>query len=235
MSNQVTIKALLSIILVAGALVSQPTAFSAVIVTTSTTAPSENLLFQSQNVGGTGGLAWQWTTSDPNNKRDLLQQFHYTSDFVIERISLFATGAYAIPVGETVDFSLTINTYSSATSSSPTSTIASYDGTLTRLGSGSRWWTFDIPDTQLSADTLYGFVLSFSENLSGSSITWQTFSGNTSFPDAGLAQIDYATGSPVATFLSSDLNFMVQGTAVPEPATVSLLIGCVALAMWRRG
>lgn len=214
-----------------------PAALAQIVVTTGTSAPTGDILFQSQNISGTGALGWQWTTTTPSNKRDLLQQFYYIpSDFEIDTISLFTAGSYLIPAGLEVGFTLTINTYASASSATPLSTVATYNGTLTRRSSGNLWWSFDIPDTELSAGTLYGFTLSFSEAANASNvISWQTFTGPNPFPNAGFAQINYNTGSPVATFVNGDLNFIVQGTTVPEPSTAAmLLIPGMALVLRRR-
>jgi len=203
-------------------------AFSQIIVTRSAAAPSTDILIQSSTGSGTGAVAWMWTTNTPSSdRRDQLQQFQYSSNFTISAISVFATGSYAITANSTAGFSLALNTYSSTTNSTVVSNVATFTGNLTRLGSGNQWWTFDIPDTALTANTIYGYSLSLDGPVASSSLTFQTYTPATSYPSGGQFETRYNTGSAVVTSLSSDQRFIIQGV-IPEPSSIALMLGGVA-------
>jgi len=200
------------------------TAMSQIVLTRTAAAPTTDILIQSADSGsGTGGNGWMWKTDTPaSDQRELVQQFTFGTDYQISSISFFTGGGYPIDAAAQVPYSIEINSYSSASSSTPSANIATYTGNLTRSGSGNLWYNFDIPNTDLSAGTLYGFVLKFKGFLANNSITVQSFNGSSSYTGGGYFQIDHDTGSPVSTNLNADMRFLVQGVVVPEPSVISL-------------
>lgn len=188
-----------------------------VVVTRSAGAPVSEILFQSSDTGKTGGQAWRWKTDAPSDRLDVLQQFRHTTNFTLDKISLFTTGGYVIASGTQAPFTLTINAYASASSTNGAAMIATYAGAMTRNGTGNQWYTFDIPDLDLARNTLYGFVLAFTEPVEGSTVTWQTYNGATAFPDAGLAFLDVGA---LPNFLTADLRFIAQGQNEKPRGTV---------------
>jgi len=122
------------------------------------------------------------------------------------------------------------NAHHHVTDSRLTSMIAEPVGDLPGGMTRSVPWyvTLDIDDQLLAADTNYGFMLRFEGGGSGGSssneaLLWAM--GRYSYDDG--AAIMYSGNWP-STLLNNDLVFFVQGSTVPEPTMLAILV-CGAL------
>ena len=221
-----------------------PVAFLAVLpvaataqitVATSTTAPSENLLV-SFTSNTNSGRAWRANTSaDSDQWRDVGQIFVAPEDAILNSITVVTSSGTNAPA-RGVDFTLTLYSFGTGFSASDAQVLATWTGVTPDPGSaipGGTYFTFEIPDTQLAAGVTYGFLLHFDEMADNRTIALRYNGGsNVAENTRHLTRINASDGTPGALVVgTSSLEFYVQATPVPEPASVAFLLGAAALVI----
>lgn len=226
-----------------------PTAHAAngVTVTTGVDQPGNNIIASYTPPGKpatVNGLDWRANTDASSEAwRDVGQSFTATQNATFDAISFFVSSGLNAPANYTsTAITLTIYSFSSDFSSSSATVLAILQGVTPASVSKNDYLTFDMRDAglELQSGVVYGVLLHFDamdanrhitlsvENATGSSIA---YSGGR------LLKVlnDKTTGAAGAlTASGSALEFYVQGTlintpGIPEPTTVAVLFGLVAL------
>jgi hypothetical protein len=198
---------------------------SAVIVTVSSSAPTENI--ELSNVGTQlTTTSVRWTT--PTNKRDLGQTFTVEEAFDLSSLVIYTPGASPTTVERA--FTLTIESFANSSVTSTRTTVSAQSGVLQNMGSGNQYVTFTL-DTpvHIAANTVYGFRLGFDTEDASSLLVLSyqgTYAGGVGY------QIDYSVSSTPSA-VANDVGFYL--VAVPEPSAAALLtFGAVGIAGLRR-
>jgi|GEM_PF-7110908 PEP-CTERM motif. len=209
-----------------------------VTVSTSTTAPSENLLF-SFTTDTTSGRAWRADSRSSITSeqwRDIGQIFVAPEDSILKSITVVSSSGTNAPA-RGVDFTITLFSFGTGFSVSNAEVIGTWSGVTPDPGSipGGTFFTFNLPDTQLTAGVSYGFLLHFEEMADSRTISLRYNGGSGLSPDTRhLTRVNGSEGAPgsLTTFTSS-LEFYVQAVStasIPEPSSGALLLGAGALA-----
>lgn len=222
-------------VLLFGACLLQP-ASSAVILTTSTTAPGDDVIVSHSFDYNNFNWIWQWTGTDTDH-RDIGQSFpiYEANDVIVDKVTVkLGSVGYGSAVAG-ADYRLETWTVTDQSDSSGNTQVDSQTGTMPGsevLGAGG-FWTFDIDDVLLANDQHYAFLLAFED-------------GPTANLTVGLAHRygppDYGGGRMILRESGSwvvgsyDLNFYVQGTVTPEPGTLTFaaLAGVLGVLVRRR-
>lgn len=207
-----------------------------VTVSTSTTAPSENLLV-SFNTGTSVGRGWRAdsrSTITSEQWRDVGQIFVAPEDAVLKSITVVSSSGTDAPA-RGADFTLTLLSFGTGFSVSNAEVLGTWSGVTPNPGAipGGTFFTFNLPDTQLTAGISYGFLLHFDAMADSRSIPLR-FNGGSNVAEftrhlTRVNQTDGTLGS--LTTSTSSLEFYVQATPIPEPSSSALLVGACALAI----
>lgn len=207
-----------------------------VVVSVSPTAPTEDIEIANPYTGYTS----IWVSNTDAGKVDLGQTFSTEEGFFLDKIVVYTVAASTASIDR--QFSIVIESFATSAITSARTTVSSQQGTLQSLGIGSRYITFDL-DTPvyITADTTYGFRLSFdtqygaSPGVSNTSSLLLSFTANGAYSGGQGYKIDYNTSSTpvVPTGGGADLAFYL--IAVPEPSTVALIgIGLAGAVFFSR-
>jgi MYXO-CTERM domain-containing protein len=203
-----------------------------VIVSTSATAPTENIS-NSFVVSDTTNSTWQWRYDTENGYRDLGQRFTAASDGVLDAItvqSYYTGGAGA------VDSSFTLTVYSFTNTSSSAAidqTLLTLTGTLPSDIITTKYFvTFDLPDTlDLESGVSYGFLLHFDNGPTSNQYISMAMgtSADYTIPE-GSYRIENSGTYPPSSFTTSQttsLEYYVQ--VIPEPSASTMALAAAAI------
>lgn len=211
-----------------------------VVVTTASTAPTDNLLV-SFATDATAGIGWRADSRSEitsENWRDVGQLFVSPSDAVLDKITVVTSSGVNAPARGAA-FTLTLYSFGTGFSVANPEIIHTLTGT-TPPGAiaGGTFLTFDLPDVQLTAGVTYGFLLHFDSMADNRSIPLRLNNSSNAFAGGRLlTRVNAGDGIPGALGTStSSLEFYVQTAAIPEPGSVVLFAGVGALAFlfWSR-
>lgn len=202
---------------------------AAVLVTTSTVAPSSSFASSTTQTSGV-----QWRNDTANGRRDVGQSFQATSNLTLDSVT-FRIAADAAPGSGAPNASFTLSLYqvNSAGAFPSSSAILTETGTLTGLTDTSASWnryvTFDLTNTVLTSGNYYAVMLAFDSPAAARNLVWQvgpsgSYSGGQSIITTdGISYSSFGGGS--------DLVF--YATAVPEPTAAAFGLFGVGLVAWR--
>lgn len=212
-------------------------AFSAVTVTYSPTAPTENIL---KSVplpipANRAGNTWKWIeTAQPYNEVGQL----FTSDFAfeLESISLYTAGASSAG-GYTRTFTLFIDEFTGATLNGGRTTVWSQTGVLPSLGLGGQYVNFDLGDSvAIETDKIYGFRLAFNEQTPNSSMAITLSNLGTQPFGEHFYYYNPSTSSNLVSISTQSAVYYMTGVAIPEPGTALLgVLGGIGLMLRHTG
>lgn len=208
---------------------------AAVTVGFGSSPPSTDVLTHFSMGGDTGQVGlFSWTTT--NDRWALAQSFFvsgssdWSADKLTVRVREFGTSV----VGQ--EYSLELWSVADA-SSDPVTLVSGQSGTFPVSGLTAGYWTFDIADVTLTHGSYYAFLLGFNSGPDSQRYVdvVKNF-GTDSFPDGRMFYRVGTPGSWSHYFVSDkDIDFSVQGSVVPEPATMSLLgLALVGVIVRRR-
>ncbi|EIP98883.1 PEP-CTERM motif protein [Opitutaceae bacterium TAV1] len=215
-----------------------------VTVSTSTSAPTDNLLISfSESINA--GIAWRADSRDEvtsENWRDVGQLFTAPQDATLDAITVVTSSGVNSPA-RGVSFTLTLYSFGTSFSTANAEVIQTFTGsTPSGTISSGTFLAFDLPDVQLTAGITYGFLLHFDAMIDNRSIPLRLNNSSNAFAEGRLLTRvnSYDTDGQLVSLGSlstntSSLEFYVQATPIPEPATVAALFGLavLALGLWR--
>ncbi|MDR1279721.1 MAG: PEP-CTERM sorting domain-containing protein [Opitutaceae bacterium] len=208
-----------------------------VTVSFSATAPSENIVASITADIPSNNYAWHKSASD--QFRDIMQTFSVDTNVTLDKFTFliwadwYSGNRAAL---ENAEFNVSLVTIpAQGASVTPTQTIATWTGRMpTPLpeNSSSEWYngkyiTFEVPDTSLSAGTLYGLVFSFVNPAANQGMNLAIRYGATPgvyYKDS--THTDWTNSNNGLIFYA----LSARGTSIPEPSTSALLTGAVILA-----
>ncbi|MDR1283004.1 MAG: hypothetical protein LBK99_19605 [Opitutaceae bacterium] len=214
-------------------------------LTATTIKPADNLV-ASFTPTGTDGRAWR---ADPgvstDGWRDIGQSFTATQDASFDAISFFVSSGVNTSAANAcmeTPFTLTIYSFASDLSASSATVLGTLSGkTPATAIAKNDYLVFDVSavNIQMKAGNAYGVLLHFDEPAAnrGIALGFQIGAAGTTACPGGLVLErlnDTSTGAagPLTTATANRaFEFYVQGTPVPEPATVASLLGAAALAL----
>ncbi len=212
-------------------------AFSAVIVTYSSSVPTEDIMMSVPlpPSANRGGNTWKWSeATQPYNEVGQL----FTSDFAFELESIALYTAGASPAGGyTRTFTLFIDEFTGATLNGGRTTVWSQTGVLPSLGVGAQYVNFDLGESvAVEANKIYGFRLAFNEQTPNSSmaITLSTL-GTQPFGEHFYYYNPSVSANLIAIPTQSAVYYMT-GVAIPEPGAALLgVLGGIGLMLGHTG
>lgn len=223
------------------ALLGERTAHAGIVVTTSSSAPSDHVL--TNYSVGYDNFAWpvKWTGDATSDRRECAQSFLVSAanDWSIDKITVkvreFGTSVVNQP------YTLEMWTVSNAADTSGNALVSTQSATFPASGLTAGYWTFDIADVTLTKGNYYVFVIGFNSGPDSERYfnLVNAYSGTDLFPDGRMF---FRTGTPPSWIFDAynsnlDFDFSVQGSPVPEPSAVALLATGVASLLfmaWRR-
>lgn len=225
-------------------LVAPRSAPAGILVTSSSTTPSDRVL-TGYTVGYNNfGNTFQWTSdSSPSGRQDVAQSFRVSdaNDWIADKITVKICAGY---VGTSVlnqGFTLQLWTVSDASDWSGNTLVSSQSATFPSSGLNAAFWTFDMDNVILSKGQYYAFVLGFSSGPNAQRYVSlvQAYSAYDLFPEGKMF---FRRGTPqqwgTPTHLSDkDFEFYLQGSTVPEPSALALWAtgtGSLLLMGWQR-
>ncbi|GHC09923.1 PEP-CTERM sorting domain-containing protein [Cerasicoccus arenae] len=219
MKNMLKLPIVCSIIFVAQAAIAET------VVDVSPTAPDTNI--EASFTSGTAS-GYQWRDNE-NSRRDLGQSFLADSSFTLDAFSFSALGnVQAGASGASFD----VKIFESDNISLIGSAISTQSGTYLTSGSNpvsGNWIVFDLEDVALTAGNYYTIVLSWdSAGVQDQDQVFGMVSGNLYGDGSAWESSDGVNFSS----LGGDLQFTVQ--SIPEPSTVALFLGVVAISVVAR-
>lgn len=216
-----------------------PQTQAAVVISTGSQPTTNVQVSQASHDVGTS-IGWRYDVA--NGLRDVGQSFLATSAFSLEALSIFVNVTPTASAIQNAVMTLTIFSVASSTSSSTQGNPANGTVLSTQTGTfasnfsvtgntANSWITFTL-DTpvSLAAGGSYVWMLSFENQAANRSITMAFLNGNTYANGLAWVSTDGSTYS-LLNGVNADTTFILQGTAVPEPATATLMAAAVALGL----
>lgn len=216
-----------------------PQTQAAVVISTGSQPTTNVQVSQASHDVGTS-IGWRYDVA--NGLRDVGQSFLATSAFSLETLSIYVNVTPTASAIQNAVMTLTIFSVASSTSSSTQGNPANGTVLSTQTGTfasnftvtgntANSWITFTL-DTpvSLAAGGSYVWMLSFENQAANRSITTAYVLGNTYASGLAWASTDGSTYS-LLNGTNADITFTLQGTAVPEPATATLMAAAVALGL----
>lgn len=208
------------------------TANAAIIVSTSATAPTTDILASFDPGSDANAYFWRWTGNTGLGRVEMGPSFPIS---VATPVTLDKVTLRAREYGGAVDgaaYKLELWKFSSATDTIGDALLDTQTGVLPAGLAAPAWWTFDFDDITLAGGQQYGFLLSFDNGPDPGRFVHFVQDFVDGYTDGRL--VSRAGTPPDWDFGGHDLAFVVQGTAaVPEPGTF-LAAGAVALIAGRR-
>ena len=218
-------------------LISSAPVDAGIVVTTDATKPSTDVLV-SYHVSATNfAYSWNWEGTDLYDHNELGQSFliSESSDVLLDKITLWARNVSASVEGQ--DYTLEIWNLSTSSDWNGDVLVSSQSDTLPSSGLTveNQYWTFDIEDVRLANGEYYGFLLAFDNGPSSGLRVPFVGAYVDGFSDGRLIS---RRGTPPAwstSFSDKDLDFALQGDAIPDPTTFVIwsLLGCFGMAVCR--
>jgi hypothetical protein len=194
-----------------------------VLLSLSGSAPTTNIIAQAQSTAV--NLAWRGDTFA--NQRNVGQTFTPTANTTLSAFTMEIFGVQSAAPGAA--FTLALSTYPNAASGIPTATLATWTGTLPTTGmAANTYLTFDLPDTALTAGTVYGIMLTFTDLAANRILNFYQGGG-------GI----YANGSaifyaPTTNTYTAQNDFTFYAQSVPEPSAFAYLgLATAGLVIWK--
>lgn len=217
-----------------------PTQAEAAVVITSGAQPTTNIqVSQASHDVGTS-IGWRYDVA--NGLRDVGQSFLATTAFSLEALSIYANVTPNLTAIQNAVMTLTIYSVASSTSSGAQGNPANGTVVSTQTGTfasnfsvagntANSWITFTLgAPVSLAAGGSYVWMLSFENQAANRSITMAFLNGNPYASGFAWASTDGSTYS-LLNGVNADTSFILQGTAVPEPASASLVIAALAAGL----
>ncbi|WP_157836966.1 hypothetical protein [Geminisphaera colitermitum] len=211
-----------------------------------TTLKPANNLVASFTPTGTDGRGWRADTSASSDGwRDVGQSFTATHDATFDSIAFFVSSGLNTTTANAckeTPFTLTIYSFASDLSASSATVLKTLSGETPAIAIAKNdYLVFDVSEAniRLKAGNVYGVLLHFDEMAASRSITlgFQIGATGTTAYAGGLAleRLNNTGTGALGTLVTATANrafeFYVQGTPVPEPATVASLLGATVLAL----
>ncbi|PTX99206.1 hypothetical protein DB345_02195 [Spartobacteria bacterium LR76] len=190
------------------------------------------------------GISIGWRYDVTSGLRDVGQSFLATSAFSLEALSIFVNQTQATTNAALQNAVMTLTIFSVASSTSSGTQGNPANGTVVSTQTGTfasdftvtgntanSWITFSL-DTpvSLAAGGSYVWMLSFENQAANRVVTMAFLNGNTYANGFAWVSTDGSTYS-LLNGVNADTTFILQGTAVPEPATATLMAAAVALGL----
>lgn len=217
---------------------------AAITMSSSSTAPTANLIATSENQTtpnpGTSALGVRWDTVSSSH-RDVLQVFTTSTAATLGSFT-FKLNNQTTPAG-LLNAGYTVNIYEVASASSFPGTsdtpLATFGGTWT-VPTGTAalsYITFDLgTGVSLTANKSYAFAIGFNSSAANRNFLISTNSGDSSYSGGVAASATYTYDATVAgtpgvwTSFTTDYVFYANAVAIPEPsATAGLMAGAIIL------
>lgn len=216
-----------------------PQSQAAVVISTGSQPTTNVQVSQASHDVGTS-IGWRYDVA--NGLRDVGQSFLATSAFSLEALSIFVNQTPTNSAIQNAVMTLTIFSVASSTSSGTQGNPANGTVVSTQTGTfasnftvtgntANSWITFSLDaPVSLAAGGSYVWMLSFENQAANRSITMAFLNGNTYANGFAWASTDGSTYT-LLNGVNADTSFILQGTAVPEPATAALTAAAVALGL----
>jgi len=212
-----------------------PPACAGIIVSSSASAPSTDLLASFEVGADTNAYVWRRIGSGGLNRVEMGPSFFVPGAGMV---SLQTLTMRAREFGTAVagsNYTLELWSFTDALDTVGDALIDTQAGVMPAGLAAPSYWTFDFDDITVAAGAQYGFVLSFTDGADSQRFVHFVQDFVNGYPGGRLVS---RAGDPLNwDFGGHDLTFYVQGapTAVPEPSSAALaLAGCAGLALRRR-
>jgi len=224
-------------------LVTGKAANAAISVTSNSLPPSDHIL-TSYTVGYDNfGERFQWIGDSGSDHTDLAQSFLVSGadNWMVDKITVKVSGFGTSVLNQ--NYTLEMWTVSNAADWSGNTLVSSQSATFPSSGLVSGYWTFDVADVTLSKEQYYAFVLGFDSGPDSQRFVTMVhaYSAYDLYPDGRMFLRMGTPPSWSSPFHASDkdFEFYIQGSPVPEPATIIIwsLLGAgswLGMRVWRR-
>ncbi len=216
-----------------------PQSQAAVVISTGAQPTTNVQVSQATHDVGTS-IGWRYDVA--NGLRDVGQSFLATTAFSLQALSIYVNVTPNFTAIRNAAMTLTIYSVASSTSSGAQGNPA--NGTVVSTQTGTfasdfsvtgnttdSWITFTLgAPVNLAAGGSYVWMLSFEDQAANRSITMAFLNGNPYASGFAWASTDGSTYS-LLNGVNADTAFILQGTAVPEPASASLVIAALAVGL----
>jgi len=201
---------------------------AAIMYSTNSVAPGANVLV-SYDVGGTQSMSAR-NKADTSTDRTVGQTFKLGSNATVSKITVTMGNSATFATGtQVLQLAISKDTNADGTADTAVGSVSSYD--LAGFGmTADGYITFEFNPLSIAANTTYQFEFGWQEDGAN---TWDDNTQNFSirrttsgtYADGGQVSKSNYTGIPNTLVANgtNDLNFYVQGTVIPEPATLGLV------------